>query len=205
MTQVHGVYASHCTPALTTVHDQKEWDSIPGLDTMIETAVPSQSPSRKVSSSTSADIDLEIGLDAEQHVDDTAAGTGQPCVDPATLIVSWDGAGDPENPMNLPYSKKILISVVAAMITFTVSFASSSFSTATQVTAEKFDVSSRVMILGVSLYVLGFACGKTPTSFPLNVYCITIISSQLPLVHFLGASNVKVLRLTRHLTSKCPT
>lgn len=44
-------------------------------------------------------------------------------------------------------------------MTFVVSFASSVFSTATTVTAVKFDVSLEAMILGVSLYVLGFAFG----------------------------------------------
>lgn len=46
------------------------------------------------------------------------------------------------------------------LVTFCVSFASSVFSTATTVTASEFDVSVEVMILGVSLYVLGFAFGK---------------------------------------------
>jgi DHA1 family multidrug resistance protein-like MFS transporter len=45
-------------------------------------------------------------------------------------------------------------------MTFCVSFASSVFSTTTFVTAELFGVSSEVMILGLSLYVLGFAFGK---------------------------------------------
>ena len=51
--------------------------------------------------------------------------------------------------------------MVIAFITLTVSFASSVFSTATTVTAKEFGVSREVMILGVSLYVLGFACGES--------------------------------------------
>ena len=45
-------------------------------------------------------------------------------------------------------------------MTFCVSFASSVFSTAVVVTAERFETSVEVMILGVSLYVLGFAFGE---------------------------------------------
>lgn len=44
-------------------------------------------------------------------------------------------------------------------MTFTVTFASSVFSTATDATAEEFNVSSEVMVLGTALFVLGFAFG----------------------------------------------
>lgn len=45
------------------------------------------------------------------------------------------------------------------MMTVSVTFASSVFSTASSVTAEKFGVSQEVMVLGTSLFVLGFAFG----------------------------------------------
>jgi DHA1 family multidrug resistance protein-like MFS transporter len=83
------------------------------------------------------------------------------CADPVTHIVGWDGPDDPKNPMNFSRSKKWTITMVTAFITLTVSFASSVFSTATIVTAKEFKVSLEVMILGVSLYVLGFACGES--------------------------------------------
>jgi MFS transporter, DHA1 family, multidrug resistance protein len=63
--------------------------------------------------------------------------------------------------MNFPRTSKRRITIMTSLMTFCVFFASSIFSTATDVTAEKFGVSSEVMILGVSLYVLGFACGKS--------------------------------------------
>lgn len=44
-------------------------------------------------------------------------------------------------------------------MTFCVTFASSVFSTATIVTARKFNVSPEVMVLATSLFVLGFAFG----------------------------------------------
>jgi len=45
------------------------------------------------------------------------------------------------------------------LMTVSVTFASSVFSTATRVTARKFHVSEEVMVLGTSLFVLGFAFG----------------------------------------------
>ncbi|CAD0110017.1 unnamed protein product [Aureobasidium uvarum] len=74
-------------------------------------------------------------------------------------LVDWDGPDDPGNPMNFPAWKKWTITVVAGLMTFSVTFASSVFSTATTVTSQIFGVSSEVMILGTSLFVLGFAFG----------------------------------------------
>ncbi|THZ77112.1 MFS general substrate transporter [Aureobasidium pullulans] len=74
-------------------------------------------------------------------------------------IVSWDGEHDPKKPMNMPEHRKWMIVISTGLMTFCVSFASSVFSTTTFVTAELFGVSSEVMILGLSLYVLGFAFG----------------------------------------------
>lgn len=75
-------------------------------------------------------------------------------------IVSWDGEHDPKKPMNMPEHRKWMIVISTGLMTFCVSFASSVFSTTTFVTAELFGVSSEVMILGLSLYVLGFAFGR---------------------------------------------
>jgi MFS family permease len=75
-------------------------------------------------------------------------------------FVAWDGSEDPEKPMNFSRTKKLSITMITALLTFCVSFASNVFSTATFATADEFGVSAEVMILGVSLYVLGFACGE---------------------------------------------
>lgn len=75
-------------------------------------------------------------------------------------VVGWDGDNDPENPMNFSLARKIWMSSMASFMTFGVSFASSVFSADTRVTAKEFNVSEEVMVLGVSLYVLGFACGE---------------------------------------------
>lgn len=74
-------------------------------------------------------------------------------------LVEWDGPDDPENPQNLPTWKKWLITISMALMTTWITFSSSVFSTATAVTAKKFNVSTEVMTLATSLVIFGFAAG----------------------------------------------
>lgn len=74
--------------------------------------------------------------------------------EPENNVVAWDGPGDPQNPQNWPKSKKYLTTVLYSTCTFCITFASSVFSTATEVTAREFGVSTEVMTLGTSLVVL---------------------------------------------------
>ena len=69
-------------------------------------------------------------------------------------LVEWDGPDDPENPMNWPNSTKWTVTMALAFMTFCITFASSVFSTATQVTAKEYDVSVEITTLGTSLFVL---------------------------------------------------
>jgi DHA1 family multidrug resistance protein-like MFS transporter len=77
-----------------------------------------------------------------------------------SYLVEFDGPDDPDNPKNFSNTRKVLIVALTSSCTFCVSFASSIFSTCTEVTAAEFGVSQEVMILGVSLFVLGFAIGE---------------------------------------------
>lgn len=56
--------------------------------------------------------------------------------------------------MNWPQWKKWMVTIVLGLMTFCITFASSVFSTATVPTAIEFGVSTEVMILGTSLFVL---------------------------------------------------
>lgn len=96
--------------------------------------------------------DLETGYD--QH-----GGDHKDIDDGNINLVDWDGPSDPNNPINWSRKRKWWISILTAFMTFVISFGSSVFSATTTVTAEKFGASSEVMILGVTLYVVGFACG----------------------------------------------
>jgi DHA1 family multidrug resistance protein-like MFS transporter len=74
-------------------------------------------------------------------------------------VVEFDGPNDPLHAQNWPLKKKLIVAVVLGYVTLTAAFGSSIFSTAIGTVAVKFGVSQEVGILGVSLYVLGFATG----------------------------------------------
>lgn len=71
----------------------------------------------------------------------------------------WNGPDDPENPHNWPLPKKLYHSGVTAVLSFVVTYGSSTYSPGIQYVAEEFNVSEEVAILGLSLYVLGLALG----------------------------------------------
>lgn len=66
---------------------------------------------------------------------------------------------DPFNAMTFAKSRKWMITLVQAVATLSVSFASSAFSGGLGDVITDFGVSSEVAILGVSMFVLGFAIG----------------------------------------------
>ena len=74
-------------------------------------------------------------------------------------VVEFDGPDDPLHPLNWPLKKKIFIAFILGYTTLVSAFTSSIFSTATTVVAAVFGVSTEVGLLGLSLYVLGFATG----------------------------------------------
>ncbi|KAL8736600.1 MAG: hypothetical protein Q9181_002323 [Wetmoreana brouardii] len=74
-------------------------------------------------------------------------------------VVEFDGPDDPLHPQNWPIRKKIAIALMLGYTTLVAAFASSIFSTATEVVGAYFHVSTEVGLLGLSLYVLGFATG----------------------------------------------
>lgn len=73
--------------------------------------------------------------------------------------MEFDGPDDPLHAQNWPLKKKLIVAIVLGYVTLTAAFGSSIFSTAIGTVANKFGVSQEVGILGVSLYVLGFATG----------------------------------------------
>lgn len=66
---------------------------------------------------------------------------------------------DARNPMTFSKPFKWLITIIAALSTLAVSFASSAYSGGVSEILKEFHVSSEVVILGVSMFVLGFAVG----------------------------------------------
>jgi MFS transporter, DHA1 family, multidrug resistance protein len=82
-----------------------------------------------------------------------------------TYIVEFEGPDDPLNPLNWPVHKKIVATALLSFTTFAVTFASSVFSTATVPVSIEFHVSTEVVTLGTSLFVLGFAFGPLVSLF----------------------------------------
>lgn len=92
-----------------------------------------------------------------------AFGAGKPFPPPLPdreeYVVEFDGPEDPMHAQNWPLKKKLVIACVLGYVTLTAAFGSSIFSAATRSVALHFHVSTEVGILGISLYVLGFATG----------------------------------------------
>jgi len=74
-------------------------------------------------------------------------------------IVDFDGPDDPANPMNWAKRKKIGVTILYGVNTMCATFTSSIFSSASPFIARQFGISNEVGILGLSLYLLGFAFG----------------------------------------------
>ncbi|KAK3320921.1 major facilitator superfamily domain-containing protein [Cercophora scortea] len=92
-------------------------------------------------------------------------GAGKPYPPPLPdregYVVEFDGPDDPLHAQNWPLRKKLLTAAMLGYTTMTAAFGSSIFSSATRSIAAQFEVSVTVGLLGVSLYVLGFATGPT--------------------------------------------
>lgn len=75
-------------------------------------------------------------------------------------VVEFDGPNDPLHAQNWPLMrKKMPVAVTLGFVTLTAAFGSSIFSAAIGSVAAQYGISREVGILGVSLYVLGFATG----------------------------------------------
>ncbi|KAK9458164.1 major facilitator superfamily domain-containing protein [Dipodascopsis uninucleata] len=82
-----------------------------------------------------------------------------PVVEREMYTVEFNGADDPSHPLNYPTRQKVRTLIILGYSTLSVAWGSSIFSSATFEVAERFGVSITVAILGLSLYVLGFASG----------------------------------------------
>ncbi|PGG95786.1 hypothetical protein AJ79_09872 [Helicocarpus griseus UAMH5409] len=74
-------------------------------------------------------------------------------------VVEFDGPDDPLHPQNWTMKRKVATALILGYTTMISSFTSSLFSTATTSVSAIYGVSTQVGILGLSLYVLGFATG----------------------------------------------
>lgn len=122
------------------------------------------------------------------------------------VIVDFDGPDDPYRPINWPYRKKVLTTILYGLTTMGATFASSVYSPAVDVVAQEYGVGSEVSILGLSLLLAGFGLG------PLLWGPISEIYGRKPAVlvpYFLGAifsfgtgagKDIQTILITRFFT-----
>lgn len=98
------------------------------------------------------------------HVDYTGCppmGGGRPyppaLPDREPYEVTFDGPDDPTHPYNWPVRKKVLLSVILGLNSIGVAMGSSIFASAVQQVSRDYHVALVVAILGVTLFVFGFA------------------------------------------------
>ncbi|KAL3460117.1 major facilitator superfamily domain-containing protein [Aspergillus heterothallicus] len=96
---------------------------------------------------------LASSRDPEQSQPYTGSGTE---ADPFVVEFLKD---DPGNPMNWSQSRKWTLAIIADLSVFAVTLTSSAYSPSSTQIMEEFHVSTEVVTLGLSLYVLGFAIG----------------------------------------------
>jgi hypothetical protein len=65
-------------------------------------------------------------------------------------LVTFDGPDDPKNPQNFSKGKKWMITLLLSLMTLTITFSSSVFSTAILVVSKEYHVGTEVGTLGVS-------------------------------------------------------
>jgi hypothetical protein len=118
------------------------------------------------------DRDVEALKTRHDHVSHMKLVWDQAGVTNAVLNHNYSGHGTPEspyivdflpedahNPLQYPVSKKWMITILQAIATLAVAFVSTAFSGGIKEVIVGFKVDTEIAILGISLFVLGFAIG----------------------------------------------
>ncbi|KAJ5948873.1 MFS multidrug transporter [Penicillium verhagenii] len=79
---------------------------------------------------------------------------------PPTVLVDFDGNDDPYRPMNWPFRKKVITTLLYGLTTCWITFASAIYSAGLEQISEEFQVSTEVAASGISLIVFGFGLGS---------------------------------------------
>ncbi|KAK9858706.1 MFS general substrate transporter [Penicillium brevicompactum] len=142
---------------------------------------------------------FDQGAITQRIVDHSYPGSG---TDEDPFIVSWIDE-DPRNPMLFKNSSKWAITSLVSMGTFVVALVSSAYSGSTVEIIEYFQISEELALVGISVFVVGFAVGPlvwAPLSeiygrrvvFILSSFFLTVFSAGAA-----GAKNIQTLIILR--------
>lgn len=74
-------------------------------------------------------------------------------------IVDFDGPDDPYRPLNWPFRKKVITTLLYGLTTMGSTWSSSIYSPAVDIIASEYDIGAEVSLLGLSFLLLGFGLG----------------------------------------------
>lgn len=77
----------------------------------------------------------------------------------AEVIIDFDGKDDPYRPINWPFKKKVITTILYGFTTCWVTFASAIYSAGVRQIADDFNVTTTVSTAGISMVVFGFGLG----------------------------------------------
>lgn len=152
-------------------------------------------------SSPPSNMDLEKGSDEGALEDNEKEGNSStpsalaeqpPPKDPN--LVEWDGPDDPANPLNWPRKKRWLLTVILATNTWIVTFASSISASAVGPQSEEFGVSTVVMTLATTLFVIGWGFGPLVS----RVLCLSLTKGFADRINRYGALAQRLLAGSVH-------
>ncbi|KAH7399822.1 MFS multidrug transporter-like protein [Cadophora sp. MPI-SDFR-AT-0126] len=118
-------------------------------------------------------------------------------------VLDWDGPDDPENPINWPKWKRQFHVVLPAVISFAATLGSSIYTPAFPTIMEKWNVSSTVALLPLTLYVLALGFGPilaAPLSETYGRHIVYLTSAPLGALFTMGtgfSQNIETLCILR--------
>lgn len=74
-------------------------------------------------------------------------------------LVNFDGPDDLYHPLNWPFRKKVITTLLYGLLTMSATWASSAYSAGTKQIAKEFNVGTQVSTLGTTLFLFGFGLG----------------------------------------------
>ncbi|KAI8826001.1 major facilitator superfamily domain-containing protein [Fimicolochytrium jonesii] len=124
----------------------------------------------------------------------------------AGTVVDFAGPDDPYHPLNWPFTKKSLTTILYGLTTFSSTYASAAYSPANATVSALFHVDQQTALLGTSLLLLGFGFGPlvwAPVSEYYGRKWAVLVPCFLAMLGSLGtaqAQNLQTLLITRFLT-----